>query len=66
MSLEDQFAAIQKEEAERWGSLENLRLRRLLEGALCACCGEPIADANDAFDAEEGTVHKACLASDGA
>ncbi len=62
-------AALESVGADEARHAENMGLaimRRLLAGALCAGCGDPLGDGECGQDDEGATMHEACLAEHGA
>lgn len=60
-------AALESAQADEARHAESQRLaifRKLLAGALCARCGEPLGDGECGLDDEERTMHEACLAAE--
>lgn len=62
MGLEEQFAAIKRDEEIKELRLGIAGLRQVISCAVCAHCNDPIADRKWDIDGAERLVHKDCLA----
>lgn len=55
------LASVQADEARHAESMGFAIMRKLLAGALCAGCGEPLGDGECGQDDDGRTLHEACL-----
>lgn len=64
MSFEETMQALQSADEERGWRWEALHLRKLLAGALCASCGDPLGSDEPVmqFGDDDQTVHAKCRA----
>ena len=60
-SLEAALESIKADEARHSENLGLAVMRKLLAGALCAHCGEPLGDGECGQDDDGRTMHEACL-----
>lgn len=63
-SLEDALASVREDEAKHYENLGLAAMRKLLAGALCTHCGEPLGDDECGQDDDGCTMHEACLEKD--